>query len=62
MLSREAQTLLTKEGRLPTRPDVETNPPGVTKVLNQKKVLAAVFSADEQKKWNAEFNKIFRPN
>jgi iron(III) transport system substrate-binding protein len=62
VLSREAQTLLTKEGRLPTRPDVETNPPGVTKVLNQKKVLAAVFSADEQKKWNAEFNKIFRPN
>ena len=61
VLSREAQTELTKQGRLPTRPDVQTNPPGVTEILNQKKVIAAVFSADEQKKWSTEFNAIFRP-
>jgi iron(III) transport system substrate-binding protein len=61
VLSRDAQTELTKQGRLPTRPDVPTNPPGVTEVLNQKKVITAVFSAEEQKKWNAEFNTIFRP-
>jgi iron(III) transport system substrate-binding protein len=61
VLSKDAQILLTKYGRLPVRPDVPTNPPGVTETLNQKKVLAAVFSADEQKKWNAEFNAIFRP-
>jgi hypothetical protein len=61
VLSRDAQSLLTKEGRLPTRPDVPTNPPGVTEILNQKKVIAAVFSAEEQKKWSAEFNAIFRP-
>jgi iron(III) transport system substrate-binding protein len=61
VLSRDAQSLLTKEGRLPTRPDVPTNPPGVTEILNQKKVIAAVFSAEEQKKWNTEFNAIFRP-
>jgi len=40
---------------------MDTNPPGVTETLNQKKVLAAVFSADAQKKWSAEFNSIFRP-
>jgi iron(III) transport system substrate-binding protein len=61
VLSREAQTLLTEQGRLPTRPDVQTNPPGVTEVLHQKKVLPAVFSADEQKKWNNIFLEIFRP-
>jgi iron(III) transport system substrate-binding protein len=60
-LSKQAQTFLTKFGRLPTRPDVETNPPGVTKQLHAKKVLPAVFSADEQKKWNTVFNEIFRP-
>ena len=61
VLSRDAQTELTKQGRLPTRPDVPTNPPGVTEILNSKKVIAAVFSAEEQKKWSTEFNAIFRP-
>jgi iron(III) transport system substrate-binding protein len=61
VLSREAQTFLTTKARLPTRPDVQTNPPGVTEILHQKKVISAVFSAADQKKWNAEFNGIFRP-
>jgi len=61
VMSKEAQTFLTKFGRLPTRLDVETNPPGVMKQLHEKKVLPAVFSADEQKKWNTVFNEIFRP-
>src|SRR5262245_9138975 len=60
-LSQQAQTFLTKFGRLPTRLDVETNPPGVMQALHQKKVLPAVFSADEQRKWSATFNEIFRP-
>ncbi len=61
VLSREAQTFLTTKARLPTRPDVPTNPPGVTETLHQKKVISAVFSADEQKKWNAVYQDIFRP-
>ena len=61
VLSRDAQTYLTRRGRLPTRPDVATNPPGVMDVLLQKKVVPAIFSADEQKKWAATFNEIFRP-
>ncbi len=60
VLSREAETFLTTKGRLPTRPDVPTNPPGVIEVLHQKKVSSAVFSADEQRKWNSVFLDIFR--
>jgi len=61
VMSRQAQTFLTTFGRLPTRLDVETNPPGVMQVLHAKKVIPAVFSADDQKKWNTIFNEIFRP-
>jgi iron(III) transport system substrate-binding protein len=61
VLSKEAETFLTKKARLPTRPDVPTNPPGVIETLQSKKVIPAVFSAAEQRKWNAEFNRIFRP-
>jgi iron(III) transport system substrate-binding protein len=61
VLSQQAQQFLTKFGRLPTRLDVDTNPPGVMQVLHQKKVLSAVFSADEQKKRNTIFLDIFRP-
>src|SRR5262249_13579621 len=43
ILSREAQLFLTKRGRMPTRPDVPVNPPGVTETLLGRKVIAAVF-------------------
>jgi iron(III) transport system substrate-binding protein len=61
VLSREAETFLTTKGRLPTRPDVATNPPGVIDALHQKKISPQVFSAEEQRKWNATFLEIFRP-
>jgi iron(III) transport system substrate-binding protein len=60
-LSKQGQEINAKAARLPTRPDVETNPPGVMDVLMKKKVISAVFSADEQKKWSATFLEIFRP-
>jgi len=61
VLSRDAQSFLTRRGRLPTRPDVQTNPPGVMDVLTKKKITAAVFLAEENKKWSTTFNEIFRP-
>src|SRR5262249_44576683 len=61
VLSREAETFLTTKARLPTRADVPTNPPDVMQRLMAKKVVPAVFSAEEQKKWSTEFNTIFRP-
>jgi iron(III) transport system substrate-binding protein len=60
MLSREAEQFLTKRGRLPTRTDVETNPPGVIDALQQKKVIVTISSAEQQKKMQATFNELFR--
>ncbi len=61
MLSREGQQFLTKKGRLPTRTDVETNPPGVIANLSQKKIIVTISSAEQQKKMQTMFNEIFRP-
>ena len=60
MLSREAEQFLTKRGRLPTRTDVETNPPGVIDALQQKKVIVTISSAEQQKKMQTTFNELFR--
>jgi iron(III) transport system substrate-binding protein len=61
MLSREGQQFLTGKGRLPTRSDVETNPPGIIETLQQKKIVFTISSAEEQKKMQTTFNDIFRP-
>ena len=61
MLSREGQTFLTKKGRLPSRPDVASNPPDVMDTLRQKKIVVPVTSAAEQRKMQQTFNEIFRP-
>jgi iron(III) transport system substrate-binding protein len=61
MLSQEGQQFLTKKGRLPTRPDVETNPPGVMETLRQKKIIVTISSAEEQRKMQQTFKEIFRP-
>jgi iron(III) transport system substrate-binding protein len=61
MLSQEGQTFLTKKGRLPSRPDVATNPPGVMDVLNQRQIVVTGSSVEEQRKTQRIFNDIFRP-
>lgn len=60
VLSREAQSALTKRGRIPTRPDTPSNPPEVSETLLKQKVIPAVFSAAEQKRWSTEFASLFR--
>jgi iron(III) transport system substrate-binding protein len=60
VLSREAQTQLTKRGRIPTRPDTPSNPPDVSQTLLKQKVVGAVLSAADNKRWQAEFQKVFR--
>jgi iron(III) transport system substrate-binding protein len=61
LLSREAQELLTKRGRMPTRPDVPINPAYVSDRLKDKKIIATIFGGQEQKKWQGLFKDIFRP-
>jgi len=61
MLSHEGQSFLTRKGRLPSRPDVATNPPGVMDVLGQKKIILTMTSTNEQRRIQQTFNEIFRP-
>jgi iron(III) transport system substrate-binding protein len=61
MLSHEGQTFLTRKGRLPSRVDVATNPPGVMDVLGQRKIIATMTTANEQRRMQQTFNEIFRP-
>lgn len=58
ILSVEGQRLLTRRGRIPTRPDVETNPPGVLKTLHSKKVLASRYNPEKEKKADALFKEL----
>jgi iron(III) transport system substrate-binding protein len=60
MLSRQCQSFLTKFGRIPTRPDVESNPPGIVKLMNTKKVITVLITPQEEPKWQRQFNQLFK--
>lgn len=59
MLSQEGQTLLTKFGRIPTRADVQSNPPGVLQAYAGHKEVSAVMSPEEEDKWQKLFKELF---
>src|SRR5262249_29287299 len=61
LLSREAQQFLTKRGRMPTRTDVAVNPPEGTDRLKDRKIIATIFSGEEQKKWQWLLRELFTP-
>jgi hypothetical protein len=46
---------------MPTRLDVPVNPADVTDRLKDRKIIATVFSGEEQKKWQGLFKDIFKP-
>jgi hypothetical protein len=52
--------MLPKAGRLPVRTDVTPNPPDALKRLEGRKVIAAEFPGEEEKKWQRDFQQIFR--
>jgi iron(III) transport system substrate-binding protein len=60
MLSRDCQQFLAKFGRLPTRKDVASNPPGMVEMLTQKKVITVLMSPDEERKWQRQFDQLFK--
>jgi iron(III) transport system substrate-binding protein len=59
LLSREGQQKMTEGGRIPTRADVDTNPPGVLEQIKGKAIVSTVISGTVQKKWTKEFKKYF---
>jgi iron(III) transport system substrate-binding protein len=58
ILSQEGQSLLTGRGRIPARPDVETNPPGVLRALHTKKVVPIVLDPAQEKQADALFKEF----
>jgi iron(III) transport system substrate-binding protein len=59
VLSREAQLFMTRKGRLPTRPDVPTNPPEVGELLKAMKIIPILFNGTDERKWQKTFNMLF---
>jgi len=59
MLSKEGQTALTAKGRIPTRADVESNPPGILKALAGHKIVPVTLSPEEENKWQKVFKEQF---
>jgi iron(III) transport system substrate-binding protein len=59
VLSREAQILITRKGRFPTRTEVPTNPPEVGQQLKPMKIVPVVFDGTEHRKWQKVFNELF---
>jgi iron(III) transport system substrate-binding protein len=58
ILSQEGQGLLAVRGRIPSRPDVETNPPGVLKALLARKVMPIVLDPEQEKKADGMFKEL----
>ncbi len=59
-LTKEAQSMLPKAGRLPVRSDVTPNPPNALDVLKGRKVIPVDFTPETERKWQATFKEIFR--
>lgn len=59
MLSKEGQQQLTTKGRLPTRADVPTNPPGVLKAFAGRKIHISQMTASEDQEWLKRFKNLF---
>ena len=60
MLSQECQVFYPKFGRLPTRADVATNPPGIIDIVTSKKVVGTQFDPDEERRLKQAFDTLLR--
>jgi iron(III) transport system substrate-binding protein len=59
VLSQEGQSFMTRKGRLPTRPDVPTNPPEIGDMLKTRKIMPVVFAGDDRRKWQKTYGELF---
>lgn len=58
-MSVEGQVALTARGRFPTRPGVDTNPPGILKEIAKHKVVGATLAPADEARWQKEFRTMF---
>jgi iron(III) transport system substrate-binding protein len=61
MLSQECQQFLAKFGRIPTRTDVASNPPGIVDLMRTRKVVTELLTPDEERTWQRSFDSLFKP-
>jgi iron(III) transport system substrate-binding protein len=61
-LSQECEAFLAKFGRIPTRTDVESNPPGIVAAITKHKVIPISMSIAEEHQWQNRFNEFFKPH
>ncbi|HLH93823.1 MAG TPA: extracellular solute-binding protein [Xanthobacteraceae bacterium] len=60
MLSQECQQFLAKFGRIPTRADVASNPPGIVDLMQTKNVVTELLSPEEERTWQRQFDSLFK--
>ena len=60
MLSQECQQFLAKFGRIPTRADVASNPPGIVELMQKKKVVTELLTPEDERKWQRTFDALFK--
>ncbi len=60
LISYEAELMRTKWGRIPTRLDVPTNPPGIFDQFLARKQVRAALDPAEDAKWQKTFNDLFK--
>lgn len=60
MLSQEAQQFAAKTGRLPTRSDVQSNPPDAMPRLTSVRSVAVNLSPQESQRWQKMFRDMFQ--
>jgi iron(III) transport system substrate-binding protein len=60
MLSQECQQFLAKFGRIPTRTDVASNPPGIVELMQKKKVITELLTPEDERKWQRSFDTLFK--
>ena len=60
ILSQEAQAFLAKFGRIPTRKDVASNPPGIVDLMQSKKVVTELLTPEDERKWQRTFDTLFK--
>ena len=60
-ISREAQSFLTKFGRIPTRRDVTPNPPDIFDAFKGRAVQPILLTTEEDRRRIKQFNDLFRP-
>ena len=60
MISAEAQAMRTKAGRIPSRLDVVSNPPGILERFAAKQRVSGALAPEQDAKWQKTFNEIFK--